>query len=59
MDGLPTHESMPGVVVMPGNPYEVRELVRLLHLIQVPFVARGAPAPACRGVRSPIPTRCS
>jgi FAD/FMN-containing dehydrogenase len=42
MDGLPTHESLPGVVVMPGTPYEVRELVRLLHLIQVPFVARGA-----------------
>ena len=42
MDGLPTHESVPGVVVMPGRPQEVREIVRLLHLIQVPFVARGA-----------------
>jgi glycolate oxidase len=42
MDGLPTRESVPGVVVMPGSPYEVRELVRLLHLVQVPFVARGA-----------------
>jgi glycolate oxidase subunit GlcD len=42
MDGLPTHESMPGVVVMPGSPSEVRELVRLLHLVRVPFVARGA-----------------
>jgi glycolate oxidase subunit GlcD len=42
MDGLPTHESVPGVVVMPGSPGEVREIVRLLHLIQVPFVARGA-----------------
>ncbi|MBA3443877.1 MAG: FAD-binding protein [Gemmatimonadales bacterium] len=42
MDGLPTHEAIPGVVVMPGSPHEVRELVRLLHLIQVPFVARGA-----------------
>jgi glycolate oxidase subunit GlcD len=42
MDGLPTHESIPGVVVMPGSPHEVREIVRLLHLIQVPFVARGA-----------------
>jgi glycolate oxidase subunit GlcD len=42
MDGLPTHESVPGAVVMPGSPYEVREIVRLLHLIQVPFVARGA-----------------
>jgi glycolate oxidase subunit GlcD len=42
MDGLPTHESLPGVVVMPGNPDQVREIVRLLHLVQVPFVARGA-----------------
>jgi glycolate oxidase subunit GlcD len=42
MDGLPTHESIPGVVVMPGTPSEVREIVRLLHLVQVPFVARGA-----------------
>jgi len=42
MDGLPTHESIPGVVIMPGSPSEVREIVRLLHLIQVPFVARGA-----------------
>lgn len=42
MDGLPTHESVPGVVVMPSSPAEVREIVRLLHLVQVPFVARGA-----------------
>jgi glycolate oxidase subunit GlcD len=42
MDGLPTHESMPGAVVMPASPSEVREIVRLLHLVQVPFVARGA-----------------
>jgi glycolate oxidase subunit GlcD len=42
MDGLPTHESVPGVVVMPGTPGEVRDIVRLLHLVQVPFVARGA-----------------
>jgi glycolate oxidase subunit GlcD len=42
MDGLPTHESVPGVVVMPGSPEQVRETVRLLHLLQVPFVARGA-----------------
>jgi glycolate oxidase subunit GlcD len=42
MDGLPTHESLPGVVVMPGSPAQVREIVRLLHLVQVPFVARGA-----------------
>jgi glycolate oxidase subunit GlcD len=42
MDGLPTHESLPGVVVMPGSPREVREVIRLLHLVGVPFVARGA-----------------
>jgi glycolate oxidase subunit GlcD len=42
MDGLPTHESLPGLVVMPGSAAEVREIVRLLHLVQVPFVARGA-----------------
>src|SRR3954449_9892923 len=42
LDGLPTHESTPGVVVMPSNPEQVREIVRLLHLVGVPFVARGA-----------------
>jgi glycolate oxidase subunit GlcD len=42
MDGLPTHESLPGVVVMPETPAQVREIIRLLHLMQVPFVARGA-----------------
>ena len=42
MDGLPTRESYPGVVVMPADTGEVREVVRLLHLIGVPFVARGA-----------------
>src|SRR5215210_4552182 len=42
MDGLPTHESLPGVVVMPETPAQVREIVRLLHLMQVPFVTRGA-----------------
>jgi glycolate dehydrogenase FAD-linked subunit len=42
MDGLPTRESYPGVVVMPGSAAEVREIVRLLHLTGVPFVARGA-----------------
>src|SRR5919106_2964640 len=42
MDGLPTHESLPGVVVMPASPEQVREIVRLLHMVQVPFVARGA-----------------
>ena len=42
MDGLPTHESLPGAVVMPAGRGEIVELVRLLHLLQVPFVARGA-----------------
>jgi glycolate oxidase subunit GlcD len=42
MDGLPTHESPPGVVVLPKNPAQVREIVRLLHLTKVAFVARGA-----------------
>jgi glycolate oxidase subunit GlcD len=42
MDGLPTRESYPGLVVMPANTGEVREVVRLLHLLDVPFVARGA-----------------
>ena len=42
MDGLPTHESLPGVVVMPETPAQVRDIVHLLHLVQVPFVARGA-----------------
>jgi glycolate dehydrogenase FAD-linked subunit len=42
MDGLPTHESEPGIVVMPGSRSEVIEILRLLHLLQIPFVARGA-----------------
>ena len=42
MDGLPTHESLPGVVVIPGSPEQVREIIRLLHVVRVPFVARGA-----------------
>jgi glycolate oxidase subunit GlcD len=42
MDGLPTHESLPGVVVMPANRAEIVAVVRLLQLLQLPFVARGA-----------------
>jgi glycolate oxidase subunit GlcD len=42
MDGLPTHASEPGVVVLPGSRAEVIEVVRLLHRAGVPFVARGA-----------------
>jgi glycolate oxidase subunit GlcD len=42
MDGLPTRESYPGLVVMPGSAAEVCEVVRLLYLTGTPFVARGA-----------------
>ena len=42
MDGLPTRESVPGIVVMPGSQAEVVEVLRLLHLLKLPFVARGA-----------------
>jgi glycolate oxidase subunit GlcD len=41
-DGLPTHESIPGLVVLPDSTEEVAAVLRLLHLLQVPFVARGA-----------------
>ena len=41
-DGLPTHESPPGIVVLPGSRDEVARVLRLLQLLQVPFVARGA-----------------
>jgi glycolate oxidase subunit GlcD len=41
-DGLPTHESLPGVVVLPGSSGEVAAVLRLLHLLKIPFVARGA-----------------
>ena len=42
MDGLPTRESYPGVVVLPADGAQVREVIRLLHLLNMPFVARGA-----------------
>jgi len=41
-DGLPTHESTPGLVVIPGSRAEVIAIVRLLAAAGVPFVARGA-----------------
>ena len=41
-DGLPTHESVPGLVVLPGTPDEVIAVVRELHRHGIPFVARGA-----------------
>ena len=42
MDGLPTRESFPGAVVMPGSRDEVIAVVRALHQAGVPWVARGA-----------------
>jgi glycolate oxidase subunit GlcD len=41
-DGLPTHESLPGIVVLPGSRDEVQAVLRLLHQLGRPFVARGA-----------------
>ena len=41
-DGLPTHESLPGIVVLPGSKAEVVAILRLLQLHQISFVARGA-----------------
>ena len=41
-DGLPTHESTPRLVVLPADRDQVIAVVRLLHLLGVPFVARGA-----------------
>ena len=41
-DGLPTHESTPGLVVLPANREQVIDVIRVLHRSQVPFVARGA-----------------
>ena len=41
-DGLPTHESTPGLVVLPGSRAEVIAVLRELSHRGVPFVARGA-----------------
>ncbi len=41
-DALPTHQRVPGVVVLPATRDEVVALVRLLAALEVPFVARGA-----------------
>lgn len=41
-DGLPTHASVPMVVVLPGNRAEVISVVRLLAARDIPWVARGA-----------------
>ena len=42
MDGLPTRESFPGAVVMPADRAQVIDVVRALHELGVPWVARGA-----------------
>jgi len=41
-DGLPTHESTPRLVVLPGARQEVIAVLAELHRAGVPFVARGA-----------------
>ncbi len=41
-DGLPTHRSRPGAVVIPGTREEVIRIVRALASHSIPFVARGA-----------------
>lgn len=41
-DGLPTHESVPRAVVLPGTREELIAVIRLLHTAGLPFVARGA-----------------
>ena len=41
-DGLPTHVSRPGAVVIPGSREEVLRVLRILHHFHIPFVARGA-----------------
>jgi glycolate oxidase subunit GlcD len=41
-DGLPTHTSSPGAVVLPGTRAELVAVLKLLHQRGTPFVARGA-----------------
>jgi glycolate oxidase subunit GlcD len=41
-DGLPTHSSLPRLVVLPGSRDEVVAVVRLLHREKTCWVARGA-----------------
>jgi glycolate oxidase subunit GlcD len=42
MDGLPTHRRVPDLVVLPGTREELIAVVRLLAVLGVPFVPRGA-----------------
>ncbi len=41
-DGLPTHHSPPGAVVIPGSRKEVLAVLRILSQYGIPFVTRGA-----------------
>lgn len=41
-DGLPTHESVPGLVVLPADRAQTIAVIRALHREGIPFVARGA-----------------
>jgi glycolate oxidase subunit GlcD len=41
-DGLPTHHSRPGAVVLPGTNDEVVRVLKILSAHGIPFVARGA-----------------
>ncbi|MGH7657184.1 MAG: FAD-binding oxidoreductase, partial [Gemmatimonadales bacterium] len=41
-DGLPTHASIPGLVVLPATREELIAVVQCLHETGTPFVARGA-----------------
>lgn len=41
-DGLPTHRTTPGLVVLPGTREELIAVVRLLASRRIPFVPRGA-----------------
>jgi len=41
-DGLPTHRTLPGLVVLPGTREELIAVVKLLAPRNIPFVPRGA-----------------
>ncbi|MFN2317319.1 MAG: FAD-linked oxidase C-terminal domain-containing protein [Gemmatimonadales bacterium] len=41
-DGLPAHQSVPRLAVLPSNRAELAAILRLLHAAGIPFVARGA-----------------
>lgn len=41
-DGLPGHQSLPRLAVLPGSRAELEAILRLLHTAGIPFVARGA-----------------